>query len=137
MDPLGFALENYDAIGRWRVMDGKFPVDAAGAFPNGRTFSGPAEMTTLLRDRVPEFTRGLAEKMLTYAIGRGVESYDRLALQRLVHDTAGAGYGFQTLVQAIVKSAPFQQRRGDGVKSAGNSELGIRNSESRQTGAPQ
>jgi hypothetical protein len=113
MDPLGFALENYDAIGRWRVMDGKFPVDAAGVFPNGRAFSGPAEMKTLLRDRLPEFTRGLAEKLLTYATGRGMESYDRLALQGLVRDTAAGGYRFQTLVQAIVKSAPFQQRRGE------------------------
>jgi hypothetical protein len=91
-------------------MDGKFPVDATGAFPNGRSFSGPAEMKTLLRDRMPEFTRGLAEKMLTYATGRGVEAYDRLTLQSLVRDTASDGYRFQALVQAIVKSVPFQQR---------------------------
>jgi hypothetical protein len=128
MDPLGFALENYDAIGRWRLTDGKFPVDATGAFPNGRTFSGPAELKALLRERLPEFTRGLAEKMLTYALGRGVESYDRLALQTLVRQTAAADYRFQALVQAIVQSAPFQQRRGEAPaalarsRSRGNSE---------------
>ena len=78
------ALENYDAIGRWRTQDGKFPVDASGAFPNGKTFTGPAEMKALLKDDLPEFTRCLAEKMLTYALGRGVESYDR-------RDRAGSG----------------------------------------------
>ena len=135
MDPLGFALENYDAIGRWRVMDGKFPVDATGVFPNGRTFSGPAEMKMLLRDRLPEFTRGLAEKMLTYALGRGVESYDRLALQSLVRQTAAADYRLQALVQAIVKSAPFQQRRSEAPAAAGNPESGMQNSELRRTGA--
>jgi len=112
MDPLGFALENYDAIGRWRVTDGKFPVDATGTMPNGRTFAGPVEMKALLADRLPDFTRALAEKMLTYATGRGVEPYDRLTLQSLVRDTAADGYRFQALVQAIVKSAPFQQREG-------------------------
>ncbi len=128
MDPLGFGLENYDAIGRWRVMDGKFPVDATGTFPNGRPFSGPAEMKTLLRDRLPEFTRGLAEKLLTYALGRGVESYDRLALQALVRQTAAADYRLQALIQAIVKSVPFQARRGETVvKSAGNSDPGPQN----------
>jgi hypothetical protein len=109
-------------------MDGKFPVDATGAFPNGRTFSGPAEMKTLLRERLPEFTRGLAEKMLTYALGRGVESYDRLALQSLVRQTAAADFRLQALVQAIVQSAPFQQRRGEApVKSTGNSQFAIQN----------
>ena len=81
---LGFALENYDAIGHWRTQDGKFPVDASGAFPNGKSFNGPAEMKALLKDNMPEFTRCLAEKMLTYSLGRGVESFDRL-------DGAGSG----------------------------------------------
>ena len=113
MDPLGFALENYDAIGRWRTEDGKFPVDATGTLPNGQSFSGPAEMKKVLKGRMPDFARGLAEKMLTYALGRGVESYDRVVLKSLVQQTVADGYRLQTLIQGIVKSVPFQQRRGE------------------------
>ena len=113
MDPLGFGLENYDAIGKWRTEDGKFPVDASGSFPNGKTFSGPAAMKTLLRDSMPEFTSSLAEKMLTYSLGRGVESYDRLTIRDLVQKTTADGFRLQTLILGIVKSAPFQQRRSE------------------------
>ena len=113
MDVLGFGLENYDAVGKWRTQDGKFPVDASGKFPNGKTFSGPAEMKALLKDNMPEFTRCLAEKMLTYALGRGVEAYDRLAVQDLVRQTAAHEYKLQTLILGIVHSVPFQQRRGE------------------------
>lgn len=113
MDPLGFALENYDAIGRWRTEDGKFPVDASGSFPNGKTFSGPAGMKQLLRDSMPEFTSSLASKMLTYSLGRGVESFDRLTVRDLVQKTTADGYRMQTLILGIVKSAPFQQRRSE------------------------
>jgi len=113
---LGFALENYDAIGRWRTQDGKFPVDASGVLPNGKTFSGPAEMKARLKDDMPEFTRSLAGKMLTYALGRGVESYDRRTVQNLVEQTVASGYRMQTLIMGIVKSAPFQQRRAEAGK---------------------
>src|SRR5262249_41439573 len=77
MDPLGFSLENYDAIGRWRTADGKFPIDTSGEFPNGRTFSGPQGMKTLLRENLDAFARGVTEKMMTYALGRGIEGFDR------------------------------------------------------------
>jgi hypothetical protein len=113
MDPLGFALENYDAIGKWRTEDGKFPVDASGTFPSGKTFTGPAEMKSLLRDNMPEFTRCVTEKMLTYALGRGVESFDRLTVNDLVRQTAAHDYKMQSLILGIVHSAPFQQRRGE------------------------
>ncbi len=113
MDPLGFALENYDAIGRWRTEDGKFPIDPSGTFPNGKTFAGPAEMKALLLDSMPEFTSGLVEKMLTYSLGRGVESFDRSAVRDLVRQVSSDGYRMQTLILGIVKSAPFQQRRGE------------------------
>jgi len=113
MDVLGFGLENYDAIGRWRTTDGKFPIDSTGAFPSGKTFNGPAEMKTLLHDNMPEFVRCLAEKMLTYALGRGVESYDRPVVDDLVRQTAGADNKFQPLVLGILHSLPFQQRRGE------------------------
>jgi hypothetical protein len=113
MDVLGFGLENYDAIGRWRTQDGKFPVDPGGAFPNGKSFSTPAEMKALLHDNMPEFTRCLTEKLLTYALGRGVESSDRRTVQDLLTQTAAHDYRFQSLVTAIIHSAPFQQRRGE------------------------
>jgi hypothetical protein len=113
MDPLGFALENYDAIGKWRTEDGKFPVDSSGQFPNGKSFNGPAEMKSMLMDSMPEFTRCLTEKMLTYALGRGVESFDRLTVQDLVRQTAQHDYKLQSLILGIVHSAPFQQRRGE------------------------
>ena len=113
MDPLGFALENYDAVGKWRTEDGKFPVDSSGKFPNGKEFKGPAEMKSLLKDNMPEFTRCVAEKMLTYALGRGVESFDRLTLQDLVRQTAQHDYKMQNLILGIVHSTPFQQRRGE------------------------
>jgi hypothetical protein len=113
MDVLGFGLENYDATGKWRTQDGKFPIDSSGAFPNGKAFNGPAQMKTLLRDNMPEFTRCLAEKMLTYSLGRGVEAYDRLSVQELVRQTAAQDYKLQALILGIVHSAPFQQRRGE------------------------
>jgi hypothetical protein len=113
MDVLGFSLENYDATGKWRTQDGKFPVDASGAFPDGKKFDGPAGMKALLKESMPIFTRALAEKMLTYALGRGVEAPDRIAVQELVRSTAQQGYKMQSLILAIVHSAPFQQRRGD------------------------
>lgn len=116
MDPLGFALENYDAIGRWRTEDGKFPVDASGSFPDGRTFVGPAQLKAVLLESLPDFSRALAEKMMTYALGRGVESSDRPAIRELVRRLADDHYRMQTLVRGIVASAPFLERRGERVK---------------------
>lgn len=116
MDPLGFALENYDAIGRWRTEDGKFPVDASGKFPNGKEFKTPAEMKSLLKENMPEFARCVAEKMLTYALGRGVESFDRLTVQDLVRQTAQHDYKMQSLILGIVHSVPFRERRGEQPK---------------------
>jgi len=113
MDPLGFGLENYDAVGRWRTKDGTIPIDATGTFPGGKTFSTPAELKVLLRSRMPQFTRSLAERMLTYALGRGVEPYDRLVVKELVARTAAGEYRIQALVQAIVASVPFEERRGE------------------------
>jgi len=113
MDPLGFGLENYDAVGRWRTTDGAFDIDATGTFPGGKTFGTPAELKALLRSRMPQFTQALAERMLTYALGRGVEPFDRLVVKDLVAKTAADGYRIQALVQGIVASVPFQQRRGE------------------------
>jgi len=109
MDVLGFGLENYDAIGRWRITDGRFPIDASGTFPNGKTFNGPAAMKAILLDNMPDFVRCLTEKMLTYALGRGVESYDRPAVDAVVREAAVGDNRFQSLILGIVHSVPFQQ----------------------------
>ncbi len=113
MDVLGFGLENYDAIGRWRTMDGKFPVDVSGAFPNGKAFTTPAEMKALLLGNLPDFARCLAEKLLTYSLGRGVETFDRPTVREIVRQTAQSDYRFQAMIRAIVHSPAFLERRAE------------------------
>jgi hypothetical protein len=113
MDPLGFGLENYDAIGKWRTMDGKFPVDSSGTLPNGRSFSSPGEMRGILIADLPNFARAVTEKMLTYALGRGLEPFDRRAIKEIGLGLAKADYQFEALVYGIVDSAPFQMRHGE------------------------
>ena len=115
MDPLGFGLENYDATGKWRDMDGKFPVDASGTLPNGQTFSTPAEMRTILKSLLPDFSRTLTSKMLTYALGRGLQAYDGRTVDNINQELARDGYRFQTLIHQVVDSLPFQSRRGEDV----------------------
>jgi hypothetical protein len=116
LDPLGFGLENYDAIGAWRTMDGKFPVDAAGTLPNGKSFQTPAELKTILKGDREAFTQCLTEKMLTYALGRGLERYDKNAVKSIEGGVAAGDYKFSRLILEIVNSMPFQMRRGDGRK---------------------
>ena len=113
MDPLGFGLENYDAIGNWRTKEGKSTIDASGTLPDGRTFNGPVELAKLLRSEHEAFVRCLAEKMLTYALGRGLEPGDRTTVRQIAARLAVNDYKYSTLVQEIVKSVPFQMRRGD------------------------
>jgi hypothetical protein len=113
MDPLGFGLENYDAIGKWRAMDGKFPVDASGVMPNGKSFATPGEMRNVLKTQLPQFSRCMVEKMLTYSLGRGLQPYDRRVVDAIDGKLASSGYGFQTLIYEIVRSLPFQSRRGE------------------------
>lgn len=113
MDPLGFGLENYDGIGKWRTMDGKFPVDSSGVLPNGDSFSTPAQMRAVLKNQLPQFSRCIVEKMLTYSLGRGLGSYDRRTVDQIDRQLAAGGYGFQSLIYEIVRSLPFQSRRGE------------------------
>jgi hypothetical protein len=113
MDPLGFGLENYDGIGKWRTMDGKFPVDSSGVLPNGTSFSTPAEMRAVLKTQLPQFSRRMVEKMLTYSLGRGLGAYDRRTVDEIDRKLAANGYGFQSLIYEIVRSLPFQSRRGE------------------------
>jgi cytochrome c553 len=113
MDTLGFGLENYNAIGKWRDMDGKFPIEAGGTLPNGKSFTTPAELRVLLKEDMPDIARALAEKMLTYALGRGVQPYDRRAVEEIRRNLEASDYKFQTLIFEVIRSLPFQQRRGE------------------------
>jgi len=116
MDMLGFALENYNAIGAWRDRAGKFPIDPSGELADGTPFANAVELKKRLAERQDQFRRNLAEKMLTYALGRGLEYYDRCALDRIVQAMAEGNDRFSSLILAVVRSDPFQMRRGDGGK---------------------
>jgi hypothetical protein len=117
MDVLGFGLENYDAIGRWRTVDGKFPIDVGGTMPDGKSFSTAAEMRTMLLASLPEVSRCLTDKIMTYALGRGIEPYDQRTLDQIQRNLATDGYRFQTLIREVVQSLPFQSRRGEQVNA--------------------
>ncbi len=119
MDPLGFGLENFDAIGAWRTQDGRFPVDSSGELPGGRKFNGVAELKKVLLTRRDAFCRCLAGKLLTYALGRGLEDYDEAAVDQIAHAAAQSDYRFSSFVNAIIRSAPFQMRRGPVPPSSG------------------
>ena len=112
MDPIGFAFENYDAVGAYRTKDGVFDIDPSGQLPDGRSFQSWAELKQILTDQKDLFARCLAEKMLIYALGRGLEFYDQPALDRIVAALQSDNYRFSTLVREIAHSDPFQKRRG-------------------------
>jgi hypothetical protein len=114
MDPIGFAFENFNAIGGWRKKDGDFDIDPSGVLPDGKTVNGPAELRSILKEKKDLFSRALAEKLLIYALGRGLEYYDDRAIDRIAKATAADGYKFSRLVAEIVKSDPFTKRRGGG-----------------------
>ena len=113
MDPIGFGLENFDAIGRWRTQDGKFPIDASGTLPDGKHFNGPDQLKNILMQNRDAFTQCITEKMLIYALGRGLESYDRQAVKAIAAEVSKDNYRISSLVLGIVNSLPFQQRKGD------------------------
>ena len=110
MDPLGMGLENFDAIGKWRTQDANQPIDASGTLPDGRSFNGPDQMRQILLADRRVFTECLTEKLLTYALGRGIEGYDRPTVQQIVTNVSNDDYRFSRLVLEIVKSLPFQKR---------------------------
>jgi hypothetical protein len=114
MDPIGFSLENFNAIGGWRDKDGESTIDASGKFGSGDSFSGAAQLADVLaKKRRDEFLRCVAEKMLIYALGRGTEYYDRPAIERIVKSLDQNQGRFSSLVLAVAESFPFQMRRGD------------------------
>ncbi len=120
MDPIGFGLENFDAIGQWRAQDGKFPIDASGTLTNGQTFQGPAELVDVLAKQPGAFAGAITEKMMTYALGRGLEPYDRPTVKAITASLAQNDYRFSSLVLGIVKSLPFQERKGDRAANVSN-----------------
>ena len=111
MDPLGFALENFDAVGRWRGRsEANEPIDASGVLPDGTSFEGPDEMRRALLRSPDRFVATVTEKLLTYALGRNLESYDMPAVRAIVRDTARHDYRFSSIVIGIIQSTPFQMR---------------------------
>jgi len=112
LDPMGFAFENYDAIGRWRDQEKKQPIDASGSLVRGQTFQNLAELRSLLvRDMSGQFVKNLTENLLTYALGRGLEYSDRPTVEEIVKRTRASGDRFQDLILAVCESVPFQKMR--------------------------
>jgi hypothetical protein len=118
MDPVGFALENFDAIGRWRASDDGAKIDPSGVLFNGAKVDGAVELRQTLTSRPEVFVGVMAEKLLTYALGRGVEYYDMPAVRRIVRDAAARDFKFSSLIAGVVRSAPFQMKTKAPVLSA-------------------
>jgi hypothetical protein len=117
MDPIGFGLENYDAAGAWRTKDGNFDIDSSGTLPDGRSFAGAKELKQVLMSQSHAFTENMTEKLLTYALGRGLERSDRALVGQISSNVASQKHKFSALVTAIVNSPAFQMRTlsgGDG-----------------------
>ena len=112
IDPAGFALEGFDAIGRFREVDEWFnPIDTSGALPDGTAFDGAAQLRVALVQKPQRFVGTVTEKLLTYALGRGLDYYDMPAVRRIVRESADADYGMQAIIVGIVNSYPFLHRR--------------------------
>jgi Protein of unknown function (DUF1592)/Protein of unknown function (DUF1588)/Protein of unknown function (DUF1587)/Protein of unknown function (DUF1585)/Protein of unknown function (DUF1595) len=113
LDPIGFGLESYDAVGAWRDKDGDVKIDTSGVLPDGKSFQGAKDLKQILRGQSAAFTRNLTEKMLTFALGRGLETFDRRVVEDIVRKMEQNQYRFSTLVLEIVNSRPFQMRSGE------------------------
>ena len=115
MDPIGFALENFDAIGSWRATDGDATaIDASGQFPDGTTFDGPDGLRTVLMRQPDAFVRTFIEKLMTYAVGRGLTHNDAPAIRAIARQAAGDNYAFSSLLAGVIRSSPFQMRAAAG-----------------------
>ena len=111
MDPLGFSLENFDAIGQWRTTQAGRPIDTSGVLLDGTKVGGPAELQQAFVAQKEQFARAVTGKLLTYALGRGTEYYDAPAVRSIVRGAAPQDYRWSSVILGIVKSAPFQMRR--------------------------
>jgi len=116
MDAIGFALENFNAVGAWRAKDGNFEIDPSGTLPDGTTIKGVADLKKAILAKKDLFARCVIEKMLIYAVGRGLEPYDDRAVDKALSSVAKNGYRFSSVVAEIVKSDPFRLRRGKSVQ---------------------
>ena len=112
MDPIGFSFENFNAIGQWRDKDGKWPVDATGKLPSGQTFNGAMELEEIYRKDPQVFVECVTDKLMTYALGRGLERYDQPTVKNIVKRISADDYRSSDLVREIVKSLPFEMARG-------------------------
>ena len=113
MDPLGFALEEFDAMGEWRTMSDGIPIDASGVFPDGTEFEGVAGLRKLLLSHREDFVKTFTAKLLTYALGREVEYYDRPAIRQITREAGADEHRWSSIILGIVKSVPFQMRRSE------------------------
>jgi hypothetical protein len=111
MDPLGFSLENFDAIGQWRTTDAGSTIDASGVLLDGTKVQGPAALRQALLAQKEQFVKTVTAKLLTYALGRELESFDAAAVRAIVRSAAADNYRWSSMITAIAKSAPFQMRR--------------------------
>ncbi|HLF12957.1 MAG TPA: DUF1592 domain-containing protein [Gammaproteobacteria bacterium] len=115
MDPVGLAMENYDVVGRWRTVDGGSPIDASGRLVDGTQINGPVELRQALLRYSDQIVRNMTEKLLTYALGRGVEYYDMPVVRSIVDDAVQNDYRFSSIVMGIVTSVPFQMRASESL----------------------
>ena len=119
MDPIGFGFEHFDGIGAFRSKDGQFPVESADELATGEKFTNASELIDILvAKKSDDFLRCVAEKALVYALGRGLEPFDKCTVEDVTGSMAAGGYKFSTLVSAVVKSVPFQQRRGEAARTS-------------------
>jgi hypothetical protein len=117
MDPLGFALENFDAVGKWRTSSDGAPIDAAATFPDGTKFDGIAGLRALLADHKEDFVQTLSGKLMAYAIGRGLDYHDMPAVRAVARDSAASSYSWSAIVTAIVRSTPFSMAVASGDRA--------------------
>lgn len=115
MDPIGFSLENFDAVGRWRSTEGNQKIDASGELADGTKVDGPASLRQALLGYSDQFVQTVTEKLLTYAMGRGVQYYDMPTVRGIVREAARNDYRFSSIVRGIVNSTPFQMQTKDRV----------------------
>jgi hypothetical protein len=112
MDPIGLALENFDGIGRWRMADGEAIIDPSDTMYNGTKLNGPADLRQVILGHPDQFVRTMTEMLMTYGIGRGLESYDMPTVREIVRNAARSNYRFSSLVLGVINSAPFQMKKG-------------------------
>ena len=117
MDPVGLGFEKFNGIGQWRTKDGKFDIDPSGTLPDGRSFKGAEDLKALIAKDAPKFAECVTDKLLTYALGRGLERYDRRTVKGISNRIAATNYRFSSLVLEIVNSLPFQMARQDRKKT--------------------